>query len=337
MSKLQAPSPEISEKLIVAPAPHLKHPDTTRSIMVDVLIALLPALVWAVYLFGARALLLSFLSVGACMGFEALFQAARRQPITITDGSAAVTGLLLAFNLPVTVPLWVPVLGGLFAIVLVKQLYGGIGKNIVNPALAARVFLFLSFPRMLATFAQPHSEIPVFTFGEADAVTSATPLAALKVGELPATTLSDAFFGLCGGSMGEVSTLLLLVGGLYLLWRRVITWHIPVSYLATVALFAGIAPQAGDRLTYLGYALCTGGLMLGALFMATDYATSPISPRGRLIYGVGCGLLTVLLRYFGAYAEGVSFAILIMNLLVWYIDRFTKPMRFGGKTFRDRS
>ena len=336
MSKEQTTTAMLSEQLVVAPAPHLKHPDTTRSIMVDVLIALLPALAWAVYIFGARALLLTFISIGACMGFEALFQATRRQPITVTDGSAAVTGLLLALNLPVTVPLWIPVLGSLFAIVPVKQLYGGIGKNVVNPALAARVFLFLSFPRIMATFAAPRTDIPVFAFGEADAITGATPLAALKTGTLPTTTLSDAFFGLCGGSLGEISTLLLLVGGIYLLWRRVITWHIPVSYLATVSLFAVIAPQAGDRLTYLGYALCTGGLMLGALFMATDYATSPISPRGRLIFGVGCGLLTVLLRYFGAYAEGVSFAILIMNLLVWYIDRFTKPVRFGGKTFRKR-
>lgn len=318
--------------LTVSPAPHIKHYDTTRSVMCDVLIALAPALLWGVYVFGARALLLTFLSVGACVGFEALFWYLRKKKIPVGDGSAAVTGVILALNLPVSVPLWMPVLGAAFAILIVKCLYGGVGKNIVNPALAARVFLFFSFPQMLTHFVAPHADVPAFTLGQVDAATSATPLAALGAGEVPVTTLSDTFFGLVGGSVGEVSTLLLLVGGVYLLCRRVITWQIPVCYLATVALVALFVPQTGmSSLLYVGYTLCSGGLMLGALFMATDYATSPMTGWGRAIYGVGCGLLTMLLRTCSRYPEGVSFAILVMNLLVWYLDRLTKPTAFGKK------
>ncbi len=323
---MQTPETDL---FVVAPPPHLKHTDTTRGVMLDVLIALLPATLWAVYLFGARALLLVFLGVGSAVGFEALFAWVRKKPVPVRDGSAAVSGLLLSLCLPVTVPLWMPVLGSAFAMVIVKGLYGGIGKNILNPALAARVFLFLSFPQMMATSAAPRTEVAVFVFGQADAVTSATPLAAPQ-----SVTLSDLFFGLCGGAMGEVSTLLLLAGGVYLLVRRVITWHIPVSYLAVVAVYAFCFPASGGRWLSVGYELCAGGLMLGALFMATDYATSPLSGRARLVYGAGCGLLTMLLRSFSTYPEGVSFAILVMNLLVWYLDAAFRPRPFGGHQAR---
>ncbi|MBQ9117155.1 MAG: RnfABCDGE type electron transport complex subunit D [Clostridia bacterium] len=311
-----------SELLVLSSSPHVKHKNNTRSIMLDVIIAMLPALVWSVVTFGWRPLMLTFVSVLSCISFEYGFQRLTNRPTTVNDLSAVVTGMLLAFNVPSHAAWWLMPIGAFFAIVIVKQLFGGIGKNVVNPAIAARIFLFVSWPAQLTGFNQP------FT----DAVSSATPLSFLKTGVIPeGYSILDMFLGLCPGCLGEVSSLLLLVGGIYLLVRRVITWHIPVAYLGTVAALAFIFPQAGGGLEYMAYTLFSGGLMLGAFFMATDYTTSPVTYKGRLLYGFGCGVLTVMIRYFGAYPEGVSFSIMIMNLLVWYIDRLTIPVKFGGK------
>lgn len=325
---------KMPEILTVSPSPHIVSPDTTATVMFDVILALLPAFLWGVYVFGIRALAVMAVSVAACVGFEAAAQFLLHRPVTIRDLSAVVTGLLLAMNLPVSVPLWMPVVGGFFAIVVVKQLFGGIGCNFVNPALAARVFLFSWASEMTAFSADGEkvtSLAPVLA--EGDIVASATPLASLKTGEIPPETIIDMFLGQHAGCIGEVSSLLLLAGGIFLLYQRVITWHIPVAYIGTVALMTFLFPKsAGMPVEFMLYELLAGGLMLGAFFMATDYATSPVTPVGRLIFGMGCGLLTVLIRYFGAYPEGVSFSILVMNLLVWYIDKATMPRRFGGKS-----
>ncbi len=317
--------------LTVSPSPHMKSAVGTRSIMADVLIALLPAYVWGVYTSGLRAILIGVICVASSIGFEALTELILRRPITVFDGSAAVTGLLLAMCLSVAVPLWMPVVGAFFAIVVVKQIFGGIGKNIVNPALAARVFLF-SWAGQMTVFAAPGERINSFAFSldGLDAVSGATPLAALKNGVFPESSVMDSFIGNIGGCIGETSAILLLIGGVYLISRRVITWHIPVSYIATVAILSLVFPQSGDAVEFMLYEITSGGLILGAVFMATDYVTSPITAKGRLIYGVGCGALTVLIRYFGGYPEGVSFAILIMNLLTHYIDSISLPVKFGG-------
>ena len=314
----QVSAPRMPELLTVSPSPHIRQEDTTRSIMLDVLIALSPALAWAIFLFGVRALLLTVIAVASSVAFEALFNLAVRKKCPIGDLSACVTGVLIAFNLPVSAPWWLPVVGSAFAMVIVKGLFGGIGKNIVNPALAARVFLFLSWSRLMTDFSG------------VDAVASATPLKQLKAGELAETDLIDLFIGSHGGCIGEVSSLLLIAGGLYLLFRRVISWQIPVAYLGTVALLTFLFPQNPDTLRFMLGELFSGGLMLGAFFMATDYATSPMTARARLVYGVGCGLITVFIRYFGGYPEGVSFSILIMNLLAWPLDRLLRPRPFGG-------
>ncbi len=320
--------------LTVSPSPHMAGPENTTTIMLDVIIALLPAYIWGVYVFGLRALWIGLISVGAAVGFEAITQFILHRPITVVDLSAVVTGLLLAMCLPVTLPLWMPVVGAFFAIVVVKQIFGGIGKNVVNPALAARVFLFSWALEMTAFQEAGHTLSSVaVTLDSADIVAGATPLAALKAGALPAESLFDMIIGNVGGCIGEVSALLLLAGGLYLIvFRKVITWHIPVSYLGTVVLLTLLFPRHGGvAIEFMLCQLLAGGLIMGAFFMATDYTTSPVTPVGRLIYGAGCGVITVLIRYFGSYPEGVSFAILIMNLLVWYLDKFTMPRRFGGK------
>jgi len=323
------------EFLTVSPSPHIKSPETTTTVMLDVIIALMPAFIWGVYVFGFRALVIGLISVGACVGFEAAAQFLMGRRITVTDLSAAVTGLLLAMNLPVTVPLWMPVVGSFFAIVVVKQLFGGIGKNFVNPALAARVFLF-SWASDMSTFQLPGKTISsaAVTLDGADIIAGATPLASLKAGQLPDVNIFDMLIGNIGGCIGEVSSLLLIAGGIYLIcFRKVITWHIPAAYIGTVAALTFLFPQYGGvALDFMLCELLAGGLMIGAFFMATDYATSPVTPVGRIVYGVGCGVITVLIRYFGSYPEGVSFSILIMNMLVWYLDRATLPRRFGGKT-----
>lgn len=317
--------------LKVTSSPHMRHEDTTRLIMLDVIIALCPALVWAVYLFGARALTLTAVSVGSAVLFEYLYRLIMNKSNDIGDLSAAVTGMLLAFCLPVSVPLWMPAVGSFFAIVIVKQLYGGIGKNVVNPALAARVFLFLAFPGDMARFTAPSEKLPAFSLKGADIVASATPLASLKEGVAPPDSLLDLFLGNCAGCIGEISVLLLLAGALYLFVRKIITWQIPVCYIATVAVLSYLFPASGmDAVQYVLSTLCSGGLILGAFFMATDYVTSPVTYRGRIFYGIGCGLITVFIRTCGSYPEGVSFAILVMNCLAWYIDKFTRPHVFGG-------
>ena len=317
--------------LKVTSSPHMRHEDTTRLIMLDVIIALCPALVWAVYLFGARALTLTAVSVGSAVLFEYLYRLIMNKSNDIGDLSAAVTGMLLAFCLPVSVPLWMPTVGSFFAIVIVKQLYGGIGKNVVNPALAARVFLFLAFPGDMARFTAPSEKLPAFSLKGADIVASATPLASLKEGVAPPDSLLDLFLGNCAGCIGEISVLLLLAGALYLFVRKIITWQIPVCYIATVAVLSYLFPASGmDAVQYVLSTLCSGGLILGAFFMATDYVTSPVTYRGRIFYGIGCGLITVFIRTCGSYPEGVSFAILVMNCLAWYIDKFTRPRVFGG-------
>ena len=318
----------------VSPNPHMKDDMTTRRIMLTVIFALLPAAIWGVYAFGLRAAAILVLSTVSAVLFELLAQKMLKRKVTVSDFSAAVTGLLIGMNLSPTVPLWLPVVGSFFAIVVVKQLFGGIGKNIVNPALAARVFMF-AWPQRMGAFVKFGERISSLSinFAEYDAVSSATPLASLKQGALPTdVTYFDMFLGRTGGAIGEISALLLILGGLYLLFSKVITWHIPVAYIGTVAALSVIFPRNDDRLEYMLFELFAGGLMLGAIFMATDYATSPVTPKGRLIYGVGCGLITVFIRSFGGYPEGVSFAILIMNLLAWYLDKFTIPKRFGGKS-----
>lgn len=330
-------------KFVVSSSPHIKIEEDTRSIMLDVCIALFFPLVIAVYFFGLRALSVTALTVAACVFFEWAYRKLMKKESSVRDLSAVVTGLLLAFNLPAAVPYWLPVVGAFFAIVIVKQLYGGIGKNFLNPALAARVFLF-SFPTLMNTFTapQPGSLYALPLWGKVDAVAQATPLSFLKQGVLPPAdrfSLQDLLLGQMPGTIGEVSAVMLLLGGLYLIVRRVITPRIPVAYLGTVALITILFPR-GDAAA-LDVMLCellSGGLVLGAVFMATDYTTSPVTKRGQWIFGVGCGLLTVFIRYFsGSYAEGVSFAILIMNACVWAIDKISLPRRFGVSRWARRA
>lgn len=328
MDQQQTVTAKAPELLTVSPSPHARHSATTASIMKEVFIALLPATIWGIYIFGAPAAIVVFTCILSCVAFEALTQLILKRPVTITDCSAAVTGLLLGLNLSPSVPIYVPIVGSAFAIIVVKQLFGGLGKNFLNPALAARVFLMLTWADKMASFPAAYDR-------EFDAVASATPLASLKAGELAeGTSLYDLFLGQTGGCIGEISVLMLLIGGIYLIVRKIITWHIPVAFLGTVAILTFLFPVGGaadlaERLTFMTASLCTGGIMIGAFFMATDYVTSPVTNTGRLIFGVGCGLLVVMIRFFGSYNEGVSFAILIMNALVWYIDMVTKPRVFG--------
>lgn len=313
--------------LSVSPSPHLRGKDTTGSIMMDVIIALAPAAVWGVYVFGTRALLMIAVCILTCVLAELVTQLLLRRTVTIGDLSAVVTGLLLAMNLPVTLPLWQAALGCVFAIVLVKQIFGGIGKNFMNPALAGRAFLMLAFAGNMTKFTPAYDRL---WLSASDAVATATPLASLKGGVLPEATLLDVLLGRTGGCIGEVSAVLLLAGGIYLLVKKVISWHIPATYLGTVAVLSFVICRAdGARLEVMLYELLTGGLMLGALFMATDYVTSPVTKWGKVVFGIGCGALTVLIRTFGGYPEGVSFSILIMNALVWYLDSAFRPRVFG--------
>ena len=314
---------------------HTKHPVSPSikdnagvdTIMLDVLVALTPALLMGAYLFGLRVLLLAAVSVISCMGFETLYCKLAKRPNTVGDLSACVTGLLLAMSLPVTAPYWAPVLGGAFAIVVVKQFYGGLGKNFMNPALAGRMLL-LSFPGMMTSWTD--ALVRPGLLNAADAVSAATPMAYLHVGKLPPFSLSQMLLGQHGGAMGEVAAGMLLLGGFYLLARRVISWRIPVLFIGTVALLSGLFPHAGQPAAdWMTYNVFSGGLLLGAIFMATDYATSPVTPRGQMLFGVGCGALTFVLRTFGSYPDGVGFSILTMNCCVWLLDRIGLPRRFG--------
>lgn len=332
----------MAQRYLVNSSPHYRSGDTTRTIMLDVVIALLPALVGAIIFFGFRALTLTLVSVGACLAFETLYCKIAKKKTTVFDCSAIVTGVLLAFNMPVAVPYWIPVIGAFFAIVVVKMLFGGLGKNIVNPALAARAFLF-SWPSLMTTFTKPFVSPalpifsdPVFTNGAQlseymDSISTATPLKVLKSGMLSDISISDMFIGNIGGCLGETSAALLLLGGIYLLFRKVITWHIPVAYIGTVAVVTFVFPLTGGNFNvdFMLQSVFSGGLFLGAFFMATDYTTSPVTNKGRIIFGICCGLLTVFLRYYSGYSEGVSYSILLMNMLVLPIDKLTKPKRYG--------
>ena len=301
--------------------PHIRAKDTTQSIMRDVIIALMPATVVGIYHFGIKALLLIIISIAAAVLAEALYQKITKQKITVGDLSAVVTGLLLAMNLPSSAPWWVPIVGSAFAIIFAKQLFGGLGQNFVNPALAGRAFLLGAYPTIMTSWVAPGP----------DAISVATPLAILKEGtpeslsSLP--SLADAVLGNIGGCIGETCAIALIIGGIYLIAKKVISWRIPVVYLATVFVLSALLPRDGSSPLY---ELMTGGIMLGAFFMATDYATSPITWSGQILMGLGCGVLTVLIRHFGGYPEGVSYSILIMNLCVPLIDRVTKPRVFGA-------
>ncbi len=312
-------------------SPHIRSKDTTRSIMRDVLIALLPALIGAYFVFGPRVITLTLVSAAGSVFFEALYEKIMKRGSTVRDLSAVVTGTLLAMVCPVGIPYWAILIGDAFAIILVKQLFGGIGKNFMNPALAARAFMF-SWPALMTTWAAVGSHTPIFrsTKEAMDAVSSATPLAALHVSELPANSILQAFVGTVGGSMGETSALLLLVGGIYLCIRKVIRPRIPLCFIGTVAVLTFCFPRGNDNLLWMANQLFSGGLFLGAIFMATDYATSPMTKWGQVIYAVGCGALTVFIRYFGSYPEGVSYAILVMNACAGLLDKVGVPKRFGS-------
>ena len=311
--------------------PQVRTKTDTSRIMLDVIIALVPAMAFAVYQFGFKVLALLAISVASAVFFEWGYRKLMKKPGSINDLSACVTGILLVLCLPVDAPLWMPVIGTFFAIVIVKQLYGGIGKNFVNPALAGRAFLFFSWTATMTSWAVPKALGGVSV--AADAVTMATPLSILKEGgDIAAQGYDylDMFLGFMPGSIGEISALALLLGGAYLLIRKVINWRIPVAFIGTVAVLTFIFPRNGyANLDWMLYNLLSGGLLLGAFFMATDYVTSPVTKKGQLIFGLGCGLITVFIRYFGSYPEGVCYSILIMNCCTWIIDKYTKPTRFG--------
>ncbi len=304
--------------IIVSATPHVRSHENINAIMRDVLIALAPAAIMGIVYFGYRALIVLIVSIASAVFFEWLWQKGRKQPITINDLSAAVTGLLLGMNMPSSAPIWMPIVGSAFAILICKQLFGGLGQNFINPALGARAFLLASYPTAMTTWVMP---------GSPDVLASATPLAYLKDG-LMEYSLADAFFGNVPGCIGEVCAIALIAGGVYLIVRKVISWRVPVIYIAVVFVLTAVLGRNG--VSFPVYEIFTGGLMLGAFFMATDYASSPVTPKGKILMGVCCGVLTALIRVFGGYPEGVSYSILIMNLCVPLIDRFCRPRIFGA-------
>ncbi|MCK5730864.1 MAG: RnfABCDGE type electron transport complex subunit D [Draconibacterium sp.] len=325
----------MSNLLTVSPSPHVHSDDSTQKIMYRVVYAMIPALVWSVFVFGLDAMRVTLIAIVASLAFEYVIQKyLMKVKPTITDGSALITGILLAFNVPSDLPWWIIVIGALAAVGIGKLSFGGLGSNIFNPAIVGRVFLLISFPVQMTSW-------PVNNQSGIDGVTSATPLGLIKEGvsngipiseisgNLPSTI--DMLFGNIGGSLGEISAILIIIGGLYMLWKKVITWHIPISVIGTVALIAAIFWLV-DSNVYINpvYHILTGGLMLGAIFMATDMVSSPMTPKGQIIYGVGIGLITISIRLFGAYPEGISFAILIMNAFTPLINNYVKPKRFGG-------
>lgn len=304
-------------KLTVASSPHIRGNFRTNRIMADVVLALLPALAVGIWHFGVSALVVTLICVASAVAAEWLYSVVTKGRNTIVDGSAVVTGLLLAMTLPNTVPYWQAALGSVFAIVVIKCLCGGLGQNIFNPALAARAFLLLIYPVGLTRY-------------QVDGVTAATPLHHMVMPALPEESLLDMFLGNCPGSIGEISALALLIGGGYLVYRKIISIRIPSAYLGTVAVVTLVFSKTDASLQWMLYSLLSGGVMLGAIFMATDYATSPATPVGQVVYGVGCGVLTVVFRYFGLFPEGVTYAVLLMNALVWVIDYYTPIRRFGA-------
>lgn len=319
----------MAKKLTVSASPHVRSNETTTGIMLDVIISLVPALVMSVVYFGTRALALAAVTVGSAVLAEYVSRKVMKRKGTLGDLSAVVTGLILALNLPSTLPLWMGAIGSVVAIVVVKQMFGGIGQNFVNPAITARIILMVSFPTAMAKWVAP------FTNGwAADAVTTATPMASLaaaKGGDLTLSqglpTLTQMLIGNHAGSMGEVCSLALLAGALYLLLRRVISPAIPFSFIGTVAVCMLIAGKGNFE--YVAYEILGGGLLLGAFFMATDYTTSPLNFKGRIVFGIGCGLITSVIRIFGSLPEGVSFSIILMNILVPHIEHLTTPKPFG--------
>lgn len=308
-------------RLISSVSPHFHTRRTTQTIMLDVIIALIPAAIMSVVIFGWRSLLVIATCVGVCVLSEFLFEKLCKRENTISDLSAVVTGLLLAFNLPVTIPLWQAAFGSLAAIIAVKQLFGGIGQNFANPAITARIIMMTAFSGTMTKWVAPNFTLS----GAADATSTATPLTMLAKGETDALpSYLDMFFGFRGGCLGETCVLALLLGGLYLLIRGVISWHTPVAFIGTVALMSLICGKD------VPFQLMAGGLMLGAFFMATDYSSTPPTKWGKIIFGVGCGLITILIRFWGNFPEGVSFSILLMNLLTPYITRLTRPRPLTG-------
>lgn len=306
----------MSDMLKVSSSPHVRAKDTTDRIMLYVIIALLPTSLFSVYNFGIRALILIIITIASCMASEFIFEKITKRPNTLNDFSAVVTGLLLALNLPVSLPYWQAVIGGAFAIIVVKMLFGGLGQNFMNPALGARCFLLISFTGSMTNFTY-------------DGVSTATPLALMKTGEELNVSVMDMLIGRTAGTLGETSAIAILIGAIFLIAMGVIDLKIPASYIITFAVFVLIFGGHGFDMTYLAAQLCGGGLMLGAFFMATDYVTSPITPMGQIVFGIILGLLTGIFRIFGANAEGVSYAIILSNLLVPLIERFTIPTAFG--------
>ena len=320
--------------LRVASSPHASSPVGTKNLMRDVLIALIPALAMGIYVFGPRALTMTLVSVVFCEIFEWLYCKIMHKPIPCGDLSAAITGVLLVFVCPVTLPYWTIIIGDAFAIIVVKQLFGGLGTNFLNPALGGRAFLMLCYPVPMTTWVLPGKANWASIVSAADAVTGSTPLSndLMKNSILPDASLADMFIGNIGGCVGEVSAIALLIGGIYMLAKGVIRIRIPAAYIITVAVLTLVfsrAPEDVNRVTWMLYEIFGGGLFLGAFFMATDYVTSPNTPKGEVIFGIGAGLLVVFIRYFGGYPEGVCYSILIMNICVWLIDKATLPHRFG--------
>jgi len=326
----------MSKLLTVSPSPHVHSGESTQKIMYRVVFAMIPALAWSVFVFGFDALRVTLLAVVACMAFEYLIQKylLNVKP-SLNDGSALITGMLLAFNVPSGLPWWIIIIGALAAMGIGKLSFGGLGSNIFNPALVGRVFLLISFPAQMTSWPATRMANAV------DTVSTATPLALIKEGVKNGVPISqlqglpdiqDMVLGLSAGSLGEISALFLILGGLYMLWKKVITWHIPVSVILTVAVIAGVFWLI-DPETYINpvYQVLSGGLMLGAIFMATDMVTSPMTPKGQIFYGIGIGVITISIRMFGSYPEGISFAILIMNAVTPLLNYYIKPKRFGGQ------
>ena len=310
--------------------PQMSQTSGISAIMLDVLVALIPAWCMAIFLYGFRVVVLTAVSVATCVLCEYWYERLMKRPITIRDLSACVTGLMLAMTMPVTAPYWAPILGGAFAIIVVKQFYGGLGRNFLNPALAGRMLL-TTFPMLMTNWTDALHRVSVFS--TVDVVAAATPMAYLHEGVLPPHRLSQLLLGQQAGSLGEVSAFMLLLGGGYLVLRRVISVRIPLSFLGTVAVLTLLFPQGNDPVRWMLTQMLSGGLIFGAIFMATDYTTSPVTPKGHVLFGVGCGVLTFLLRQFGSYPEGVGWAILTMNGSVWLVDRAGIPRRFGDRAF----